>query len=65
MKTKSLLPKPDVEVYSLTIELPKGLVTSRGDSIAFRQNMLADAEIITEEARLIERVFGAAFSVFD
>ena len=65
VKTKSLLPKPDVEVYSLTIELPKGLVTSRGDSIAFRQNMLADAEIITEEARLIERVFGAAFSVFD
>lgn len=65
VKTKSLLPKPDEEVYSLTVELPNGLITSRGDSIAFRQNMLADAEIVTEEARLIERVFGAAFSIFE
>ncbi len=64
VKTKSLLPRPEEEFYSLTIELPNGLVTSRGDTLAFRQNMLADAEIVTEEARLIERVFGAAFSFF-
>lgn len=64
IKTKSLLPTPEKEVYILTVELPNGLMTSRGNTIAFRQNMLADAEIITEEARLIERVFGAAFSIF-
>ena len=65
VKTKSNLPKPGKDVYDLTIELPNGLITSRGDTIVFRQNMLADAEIITEEARLIERVFGAAYSVFE
>ena len=64
VKTKSLLPTPEKEVYVLTIELPKGLVTSRGRNVVFRQNMLADAEIVTEEARLIQRVFGAAFSIF-
>ncbi|MGK0364754.1 MAG: hypothetical protein ACI85O_001812 [Saprospiraceae bacterium] len=64
VKTKSLLPTPEEEVYILTVELPNGLITSRGDTIAFRQNMLADAEIVTEEARLIERVFGSAFSIF-
>ena len=63
VKTKSLLPKPEEEVYSLTVELVNGLITSRGDTLVFRQNMLADAEIVTEEARLIERVFGAAFSI--
>jgi len=65
VKTKALLPTPEKEVYILTVELPNGLITSRGDTIAFRQNMLADAEIITEEARLIERVFGAAYSIFE
>jgi len=65
VKTKSLLPTPEKEVYVLTVELPNGLVTSRGETITFRQNMLADAEIVTEDARLIERVFGAAYSIFE
>jgi HlyD family secretion protein len=42
--------------YSLEVELPKGLVTSYGESLPFSQEMQGIAEIITQEARLLERV---------
>lgn len=61
VKSKSLLPGADEEQYSLDIALPVGLVTTKSDTLRFRQNMLADAEIITEESRLLTRIFGKFF----
>lgn len=58
VERKSLLPTPGKEEYNLEISFPKGLKTSRGDTIHFRQNMLANAEIITEDTRLMKRLLG-------
>ena len=61
VKEKALLPDPKEEKYKLLIELPDGMVTTRGKKIDFRQNMLADGEIVTEETRLLYRIFGKMF----
>jgi multidrug resistance efflux pump len=51
----SLVPKADN--YTLTISLTSELRTSYGKQIEFRQEMNGTAEVITEELRLLERVF--------
>ncbi|HYF30783.1 MAG TPA: HlyD family efflux transporter periplasmic adaptor subunit [Chitinophagaceae bacterium] len=51
----SLLPRENQ--YSINIELDKGLSTSHGRAIEFRQDMSGHAEIITEDLRLLERLF--------
>jgi len=43
--------------YLTEISLPKGLQTSFNKTLDFRQEMQANAEIITEDLRLIDRVF--------
>ncbi|MCA6361503.1 MAG: HlyD family efflux transporter periplasmic adaptor subunit [Bacteroidetes bacterium] len=49
---------PDKEgFYQVNVDLPSGLVTTYQKEIVFRQEMRADAEIITEELRLVERFF--------
>lgn len=55
VKNISLLPRENQ--YSITIELSKGLSTSHGTAIEFRQDMSGRAEIITEDLRLLERLF--------
>jgi len=39
------------------VSLPKGLVTNHGKTLAFKTGMTGTAEIITQDARLIEKVF--------
>ena len=51
----SLIPRENN--YSITITLPADLITSYGKRMEFRQEMSGSAEIITEDLRLIERVF--------
>lgn len=47
---------PDKEGNLLIdIELPKGLVTTYQKEIEFKQEMVGDAAIITEDIRLIHR----------
>jgi multidrug resistance efflux pump len=48
---------PRDSVYLLQVSFPKGLVTSSQKQIPFRNGMTATGEIITEELRLIERLF--------
>lgn len=43
--------------YTLTIRLSKGLETSYNKSLTFKQQLTGTTEIITEDLRLIERVF--------
>lgn len=49
------------EMYNLIVELPAGMSTTRSKKIDFRQGMPAVGEIITEETRLLYRVFGKVF----
>lgn len=43
--------------YRLVISLPKGLTTSYQQTVEFRQEMVGAAEIITDDLRLLERLF--------
>jgi HlyD family secretion protein len=47
----------DEVVYLVEVALPEGLVTTTGRRLEFRQEMRATADIITQERRLIERLF--------
>lgn len=49
---------PDSEgFYLIDVSLPQKLVTNYNKEIVFKQEMRAQAEIITEDLRLIERLF--------
>lgn len=51
--------------YIVDVSLPNELVTSYGEKINFKQEMPAQAEIITEDLRLLERFFYQFRSVFN
>jgi multidrug efflux pump subunit AcrA (membrane-fusion protein) len=55
IKKKSFIPVE--KSYELIIELPKELVSSHGQQLAYRPNMIARAEIIVEDQRLLEKLF--------
>jgi len=48
---------PDDNYYTVEISLPEGLTTFYGIEIAFSQNMQGDAEIVTDNMRLLQRIF--------
>ena len=48
---------PDDQQYVVEVELPDGLVTYYNIEIPFNQEMLGRAEIITDDRRLLERIF--------
>tara|TARA_B110001452_G_scaffold234790_1_gene213287 strand:- start:78 stop:1370 length:1293 start_codon:yes stop_codon:yes gene_type:complete len=57
-KIKDISLVPNIEgLYLIDVELPKKLITTHGKEIEFKQEMTGIAEIITEDLRLIERVF--------
>ena len=57
---------PDNEgFYLVDVSLPDKLITSYNKEIAFRQEMIGTAEIITEDLRLLERIFYQLKQVFD
>lgn len=56
VKNISLIPDSE-GFYRVDVDLPSKLVTSYNKEIAFKQEMSATAEIITEDLRLIERFF--------
>ena len=57
-KIKDISLVPNIEgLYLIDVELPKKLITTHGKEIEFKQEMVGIAEIITEDLRLIERVF--------
>jgi HlyD family secretion protein len=43
--------------YSVIVDLPEGLHTGYGTDLAFNQDMQGVAEIITNDRRLLERIF--------
>lgn len=57
-KVKNISLSPDAEGnYYVEVELPNGLKTSYNKDLEFDKEMRGSAEIITEDLRLIERVF--------
>lgn len=56
IKDISLVPNEE-GLYLLDVSLPEKLVTTHNKKIVFKQEMQGVAEIITEDLRLLERVF--------
>lgn len=57
-KVKNISLSPDSDGnYHLEVELPKGLKTSYNKDLKFDKELRGSAEIVTEDLRLIERVF--------
>lgn len=55
---------PDNEIYTVEVDLPNGLITYYDREIPFNQEMLGRAEIITDDRRLLERIFSPIKSIF-
>lgn len=51
--------------YLIDVMLPKTLITSYNKEILFKQEMLANAKIITEDLRLVERFFYQMKGIFE
>jgi len=47
---------PDDDFYMVEVDLPDGLHTYYGNDIPFSQNMQGQAEILTDDMRILERV---------
>lgn len=54
----------DNNSFFALVELPNGLRTSHDIKLAYKYGMSADAEIITEDLRLIERIFYTIRKIF-
>ncbi len=63
-KVKSISLTPKNNSYAVDVELPDGLTTTYGKKIPFTQEIKGSGEIITEDLRLIERIFYSLRSVF-
>lgn len=55
---------PSGDSYVLEIEFPQGLKTTYGEELPFYREMHATAEIITEDLRLLERLFMPIKKIF-
>jgi HlyD family secretion protein len=55
---------PSVDSYTLEIHFPNGLISTYGKELPYYQEMYATAEIITEDMRMIERLFMPMKRVF-
>ncbi|RDB05078.1 HlyD family efflux transporter periplasmic adaptor subunit [Runella aurantiaca] len=53
----SISDMPKDTAYLVKVQFPKGLVTSSQKKIPFRNGMTATGEIVTEDLKLIERLF--------
>ena len=51
--------------YMLEVELPNGLLTNYGKTLEFTQEMRGVADIITEDIRLIQRIFAPIKSLIE
>ncbi len=56
-RIRSISDVPDGNNYSLDVELSNGLVTNYGRELNFAQEIEGVAEIITEDQRLLQRIF--------
>lgn len=55
---------PIEKYYLVYISLPNGLVSTTGTQLFFAETLYGQAEIITEERRLISRIFNRIYEMF-
>ncbi len=60
---KSISSVPQSDAYQIELEVPATLITTYNKSIPFRQEMQGTANIITEDRRILERVFDKIWSI--
>jgi hypothetical protein len=48
---------PEVTTFQVEVSMPKGLVTSYGRRLEFRQEMRGDVDVVTKDMRLLQRIF--------
>lgn len=56
-KVKNKSTVPEDSFYMVEIEFPEGLVTNYGNTLEMQNQLKGQAEIITEDLRLVQRVF--------
>ncbi|WP_346863032.1 HlyD family efflux transporter periplasmic adaptor subunit [uncultured Draconibacterium sp.] len=56
-KVKSVSLVPEDNFYMVEVEFPNGLVTNYGNNLQMQNQLMGQAEIITEDLRLIQRFF--------
>lgn len=56
---------PIEKYYLVHISLPNGLVSSTGSQLFFAETLYGQAEIITQERRLISRIFNKIYEMFN
>lgn len=61
---QSISPVPRNNMYSVRAKLDKGLITSYRKQLEFRTEMQGTADILTENLRLLERIFNQFRSFF-
>lgn len=54
---RSISKVPEDKKYSLDVDFPNGLITNTGNELEFAQQIEGKAEIITEDFRLLQRIF--------
>ncbi len=62
-RVRSIADVPNDKTYQLLIELPDTLSTTYGRRIGFRQEMQGTGNIITEDRRILTRVFEKIWSI--
>jgi HlyD family secretion protein len=60
IQSKSMITEDDI--YILKVSFPDNLTTNYGNSLPFSQKMKGEADIITDDLRLLERIFNQARS---
>ncbi len=63
-RIESVSQVPADNIYNVEVSLPDSLRTNYGNLIPFQQEMQGNAEIITEDARLIERIINPLRNLF-
>ncbi|MGQ1910635.1 HlyD family secretion protein [Marinifilum sp. RC60d5] len=56
-RIQSISKIPEDQKYTLDVDFPNGLITNYGLELDFSQKIEGDAEIITEDLRLLQRIF--------
>jgi HlyD family secretion protein len=62
---RSISRVPEDQKYSLDVDLPKGLVSNYGIELDFAQQIEGQAEIITDDSRLLQRIFNPIHSLLE
>ena len=56
-KVESISTVPSGDQYLIKISLPNGMTSSYNERLVFKQQLKGEVEVITEDLRLLERVF--------